>query len=276
MGGSGPVLAAVDLSEISTAVLRCAQRLANKLGAGLAVFHAAEELPAEDEEGLLLPGLRRRVDEARRSARSSLEAFLGEAGLRDKDLSAAIGPGPAPFSIVEHAGRVGAQLVVVGGPHPHLFPGSTAERVVRHCACPVLVVRRPPERGYRIALVGVDFSPGAARAWEAAVALAEADARMVACHVLEGTTDGEGDILAAGQLEHWVRGRAGGAGARVLVEHGSPRGTLVAAAEREGADLLAVGSHGRHGVAEALLGSVAERAVATSRCDVLVAGGGEP
>jgi len=45
---------------------------------------------------------------------------------------------------------------------------------------------------------------------------------------------------------------------------------LVEAAERHGAELIVFGSHGRHGVAGALLGSVAGAVSSHTRCDVLI------
>ncbi|HZP42431.1 MAG TPA: universal stress protein [Candidatus Binatia bacterium] len=45
---------------------------------------------------------------------------------------------------------------------------------------------------------------------------------------------------------------------------------LDVAAERD-ADLLALGTHGRSGLAHVLLGSVAEAVIRAARCDVLVA-----
>lgn len=275
VGVPGPVIAAVDLSEISSSVVRCAHRAAARLRTSLAVFHAVDGLTGADEEGLLLPPLRRLVSEARREARSSLNAFLEGLGLGPPEAVVAdVGPGPAHDAILETASRLGACLVVVGGPHPHVLHGSVAESVLRHCSCPVLVVRRPPEVGYRRLLVGVDGSESSRRAWEMAAALAEAGAAVGACHVLEEA--GGGLAGACAELEGWVRCWAGGSMAHLLVEQGSPHEALVAAAEREGAELLAVGRRGRRGVAEVLLGSVAERAMAASRCDVLVAGDEEP
>jgi len=51
---------------------------------------------------------------------------------------------------------------------------------------------------------------------------------------------------------------------------GDPREALVETARAENADLLVVGSHGRTGLPNLLLGSVASHVVAHAPCDVLV------
>jgi nucleotide-binding universal stress UspA family protein len=53
------------------------------------------------------------------------------------------------------------------------------------------------------------------------------------------------------------------------VETGSPAAQIVRYAERVGADLIVLGTHGRTGVSRAILGSVAERVVRTAGCPVL-------
>jgi universal stress protein A len=53
------------------------------------------------------------------------------------------------------------------------------------------------------------------------------------------------------------------------VEQGDPARTIVEVAERDGYDLIAMGTHGRSGFAHLLLGSVAEKVVRRSSCPVL-------
>jgi universal stress protein A len=55
---------------------------------------------------------------------------------------------------------------------------------------------------------------------------------------------------------------------RATMDH--PVWGICQAAEREHADLIVMGSHGRTGIAHVLLGSVAERVVRHSPCPVLV------
>ena len=57
--------------------------------------------------------------------------------------------------------------------------------------------------------------------------------------------------------------------ARTLVTIGDPLDAIVDYAKREEIDLIVMGTHGRTGVAHALIGSVAERVVRMARCPVL-------
>src|SRR5262249_30794599 len=63
-----------------------------------------------------------------------------------------------------------------------------------------------------------------------------------------------------------------GVKARSLLREGAPDEEIVAAAEAERADLIVVRTHGRTGLAHALLGSVAERVVRGTPCPVLTVG----
>ena len=60
--------------------------------------------------------------------------------------------------------------------------------------------------------------------------------------------------------------------ARTVVRVGAPSEQILALAEEVHADLLVVGTHGRRGLAHALIGSVAERLVRTAPVPVLTVG----
>lgn len=56
---------------------------------------------------------------------------------------------------------------------------------------------------------------------------------------------------------------------RVAVLHGRPSAEIHAEAEKIGADLIVVGSHGRQGLARVMLGSTANAVLHGAGCDVL-------
>ena len=130
-------------------------------------------------------------------------------------------------------------------------------------------------------LVATDFSEGADAAFDYAVVLARAlEARVTVLHVYELHTFAY-DVAFPADLEHDLRDAAIRA-MRILLESrpgpGIPLASLVkkgdwrvidSTAEEIGADWIVVGTHGRHGLARAMLGSVAERIVRTSTRPVL-------
>jgi|SRR5579859_6545251 len=77
--------------------------------------------------------------------------------------------------------------------------------------------------------------------------------------------------VAQRHLDEAVRLRQGqGVELSSLLVNGNPWEDIVVVAEREKADLIVMGTHGRRGVTRALLGSVAERVLRSSRVPVLV------
>jgi nucleotide-binding universal stress UspA family protein len=145
-------------------------------------------------------------------------------------------------------------------------------------------------------LVPTDFSPHSDRALDYAIDLARLvgakEIRLL--HMLEFPPTPvpiAGAIGANGlQMEETMRDSAARAlqerSARIesesgdlrvetLLMSGSPAGWIAQVAESEGADLIVMGSHGRHGLAHVLFGSVAERTMTRAPCPVLIVTAGE-
>ena len=133
-------------------------------------------------------------------------------------------------------------------------------------------------------LVGVDLSEPSKEVIETAVRLAQAlDASIELVHVREpfvyAVTGHYGPSLDQEQaLFGWIDRTLAELGdalnhARVPCVttslDGSPAREIVSHAEKIGADLIVVGTHGRGGLAHAVLGSVAERVVQKARRPVL-------
>lgn len=141
----------------------------------------------------------------------------------------------------------------------------------------------------QIILVPCDFSASAEHAFRWAVGIAEDwQAKIVLLHVIPvAARVSYADarfLLDLPKLEAQLRAVAelrirtfiaqegrGGVPIETRVLLGDPCWDICQAVEREHADLLVMGSHGRTGLAHVLLGSVAERVVRHAACPVLVA-----
>ncbi|MCU0766413.1 MAG: universal stress protein [Gammaproteobacteria bacterium] len=136
---------------------------------------------------------------------------------------------------------------------------------------------------YTHVLFATDFSPDSDKAGARAMAIAQATgARLTLVHVVEYSAmeyageipipenidldqrriDAARDVIAA------LAGRLGVPGASTRVELGSPKHEVVRVATELGADLIVVGSHGKHGL-QLLLGSTANGILHLAPCDVL-------
>jgi len=142
---------------------------------------------------------------------------------------------------------------------------------------------------YERILVPTDGSPGSRRVLEHAADLAEAHGATLyglyvvntasyASFSMEATWEGIGDMLRR-EGEDALASVTSIASGRVPVEtkilEGSPSTEIVRYAEREGCDLIVMGTHGRGGIDRLLLGSVAERVVRSSTVPVLTVRVGE-
>jgi nucleotide-binding universal stress UspA family protein len=140
-------------------------------------------------------------------------------------------------------------------------------------------------------LVPTDFSDHADHAFMHAAAIAMwSGAELLVLHVVEKFMDHsllysdvwpfqkpvnqyyrELEERTARRLERKVRDRVGDEVAiRVIVATGSPSPEIVAAADREEVDIIVIATHGRGGLAQALLGSTTERVLRKAHCPVLV------
>ena len=200
-----------------------------------------------------------------------------------------------PFVELIHARRAWqADLIVVGCRQDgSLSPlGTTSEYVVRKAMAPVWVAHKPVANGIKTILAPTDFSACAAKAAEEAIVLARHfSARLIFIHAKEPRfstgypydplfaapptmpTFRPEDIDAAIEYEWqefvsklplpsplgWERHSVDGHASEVIIT----------AAEQYGADLLVMGTHGRSGLSQMLLGSVAEAIIRRSPCSVL-------
>ena len=150
--------------------------------------------------------------------------------------------------------------------------GNTTAKVIGHAHCSVLVVPRETETGGRHLVLATDGSRHAQAATAMAATFAKilqapttAISAILPSHSIERQQEA---ASAARQAADFVAEQGIAADAEVL--HGRPDEVIVQAAASKHADLIVVGSHGRTGLARAMLGSVSERVLDTAAVPVLV------
>jgi nucleotide-binding universal stress UspA family protein len=143
------ILLPTDFSEASRPALTYAAAFARPCNSEVTLIHVIEPPPYPEFGYAHVP-----VKEARlkREVSNKLDASCRELSQTGVRASQVIRTGSAFREIAEQAREQGADLIVIGthgrGAIAHALLGSTAERVVRHAPCPVLVVRQGPLRDH--------------------------------------------------------------------------------------------------------------------------------
>ena len=178
--------------------------------------------------------------------------------------------------IVHQADQVKSNLIIMGRRGSRGMArvrlGETTAKVIGHAHCSVLVVPRDAETYGRHLVLATDGSRHA----EAATAMAATFAKILqapttAISAILPSHSAERQEEAATAARHAADFMAEhGIAAAAEVLHGRPDEVIVQAAAGKNADLIVVGSHGRTGLARAMLGSVSERVLDTAAVPVLV------
>lgn len=282
----GTLLVPTDFSEGAAFALERALLLPLGPSARIHVLHV---LPHELPEKLRAKAeseARARLDRVLARARASKAAA-------DADVTSEIRRGRPFVEIIRTSRSLGVDLIVLGrhGRRPvrDMFIGTTAQRVVRKGDVPVLVVNLEPTHPYHRPLIALDLEDSSRRVVDLALRVIGRDVKVVeAVHAFHVPFEGfVTPTYSARDRSEWRRSyqetaltrlttlltpyRNIGVRWKTLVRQGDPRSVVLAAAARRKADVIVVGSHGRSGIAHALLGSVAEWIITAATCDVLVA-----
>jgi nucleotide-binding universal stress UspA family protein len=273
------VLVPTDFSKNAGVALRWAVGIAAAHDASMVLLHAVDlnEVPLE---------LQRHVTERL----EELEEFVGEDGVEVTSLQTT----GRPWKIIAREAAA-FDLVVIGArghtPHAGLALGSTADRVLRASPAPVLTIHpEDTEHGHlpRHVIVPTDFSPTSElalrsvtrllrdvgegpleitllHAWQPLVDYDCAFTGAALRHPLDGTEEQARSLVEAMASECQVEGVK----ITPVVRQGYPTRVVVNESKSIGADLVALGTHGRSGLTRFVLGSVAERVVHAARCPVL-------
>lgn len=283
------ILAATDFSDDATNAVYRAAFLAAEQQGRLELLHVLSETSLKAVRELIPShgdAETKLIDDAQRM----LDA-LGSRVAEDTRMAAVsrIAIGAVLDEILSAAEQ--ADLLVLGAHGSNrwreMFLGTTADRLLRMCTRPVLVIKRPPETSYRRALVPVDFSPHSIAALNTAMRVAP-NADIMVVHA--SAVPFEGMLRQGGVLDDEIERFRGQAQQEAMsrisslideVAEGSRRlfrfveledaaRLILAKEESFGADLIVMGKHGKNVVEEMLLGSVTRRILSDSKCDVLI------
>ncbi|MEJ5991725.1 universal stress protein [Ramlibacter sp. PS3R-8] len=269
---SGAVVVPHDLSNASTNAAWRAAMVARDLGLPLLLLHACADRVAAQAAA---PVLERLADDIRNRLGVSIEL---EIPLED------------PLAATLRVARE-ASLLVIGSRRGNalreLVFGTPAERLIRMCRVPVLVVKRPVRGSYRRLLVPVALEPQARRVISAALRLARAP-QLEVLHALDVRDEismrafdlSEAQVRqqrdrsaqrARATLEEMI-GQAGATTGDALpcVGFGDAAMVVLARERAMRAELLVIGKRARSTLADFFLGSVTQRVLAATRADVLV------
>lgn len=179
-------------------------------------------------------------------------------------------------TVLELVKEEGYDLVVIGNraktQAERFSLGSVSEKVARHAACPVLVVKQRPKVSKILA--AIDGSEHADQALEYAIQLAKKHrAKITLLHVEQAkllrlepkAIESVGERIlsdAATKIEEVDFDKR--------LEFGSPAETIIKVAKKENHDLIIVGSRGLSSVKRFFLGSVSDDVSMHARCSVLI------
>jgi nucleotide-binding universal stress UspA family protein len=286
------ILVPIDFSKLSSQAVETAKQVAFRFEARLHLVHINE---ANYPAGFMAPtpGLSGDVVSIQHANEKELQRRLVDFAVRlsfSPSDCHVISDAPNFDAICRFAQRVAADLIVMPTHGhtglKHVFLGSTAERVVQHASCPVLIARHR-DSGFNRILVPVDFSGSSMKALNYAISFAgRVGAKIILLHAMRPGYAYVGDArtvydLAAfneslrveteRQMREFIHAaKFGGVKFETAVRLGAAVEEICDFARSEDVDLIITATHGRTGFKHVLIGSVAERVVRHADRPVLV------
>jgi nucleotide-binding universal stress UspA family protein len=298
------ILVATDFSDSADAALRQAAWLAKRTGARITLMHvlsdvgqAMASMPSSARWELVAGDINKFERELRRRSDDRLAKIAAKhrKGLAPILCHTLLG---VPFIEIIHAVQKDGHDLVIAGTRgisgvKRFFLGSTAERLVRQCPCPVWIVKRGQEGPVGSVLVAVDFSEVSGKALRYGASLAAATgASLDVVHALFIPAEESIEMLKPGKKsdsnDQWDRCRQAlkqdssarlsefvqahvpsGQDVRMRIAHGQPWKIITKAVQNIPADLIVMGTMGRSGIPGLLIGSTADKVLRSCNCSIL-------
>lgn len=284
------IIVGIDFSPSSKAALREAIRWAQFDNAAITAIHATERSTAE----LLGQALGFNETELQQHLLARLKEFLVDTDPTAKWVTPLVQIGHPFAAIVSACQRLQADLLVLGSQglgRQASHVGVVAGKCVRKVPIDVLLVKEDSPGPFHQVLACVDFSDTSAKAVEWAATAAEHDHAKLDCvhvHPSAAALAADFGVLAAGVLPLQNSDSGGGRegelnrfvtplvnnGAKVAVQNIVVEGVNVRDTIRDRimdtqADLVVLGTRGKTDLKTLMMGTTAEKIVASAPCSIL-------
>jgi nucleotide-binding universal stress UspA family protein len=239
-------------------------------------------------KALLIQVLSPGEDRPEAAAKAYLKTIASRFGKKKIEAQTEIVLGDPAVAIVGAAEKLKADLVAFtshgqGGLAQWVF-GSVAQKILRGCARPLLVVRSLGETAAKVrrVIVPLDGSVGSEVTLPHAMTLARAfGAEVELLHV----THGEGVEADDSKLRAWmdrekkrmqtrfseIERAEPGLKCVKTIDEGDPATRILERSEKQAGSLIAMGSHGRTAISRWMYGSVSEKVLQAAKVPVLIA-----
>jgi nucleotide-binding universal stress UspA family protein len=276
------ILVAIDDSNASNEAVAFASRLAREHDGQLIFCHSADWLPVITNlaESGMAGDTSEIIDDLKQEGEVLLDRAMRAAQRIGVHAQRHLFEGNPAECILEFAADAKCSLIVMGTHDrsglERLFVGSTTEAVLRGSAVPVLTLRSGTKRTeatrrcFECIVVGTDESEPSDAAIATVLEWGPGERQQVLFYCVAGVGDDEQEQARRVVHKALASANARGVSAEGRVIGGNPGEALITAAQQRSADLIVVGSHGRHGLQRLFLGSVAEHVVRHAPIPVLV------
>lgn len=277
------ILCATDLLPKSESAMDRAGMLADHLDAELSFLHV---VPPTESDQLLAQDLQRASGKLKLRVRPPLWRYR-------RPMNVYVRAGSPARVLIETIKELGPDLIVLGRhqnrPTLDALAGTLAARVLSEHRCPVLIVDRMPWGAYRNIVLALDRTSASVEAVRAAETIfLEDGVRTAIVHAYQPPYD---EMLAsagipAGTVSKYSKAWSDEARTvlrsllmhvsndfsrhELFIDNATPTAAIRKVVRRLNPELLVLGTRGRGWLGRTLLGSVANRVIATARCDILV------
>jgi nucleotide-binding universal stress UspA family protein len=274
------ILVPVDFSACSALAVRFAANLANRTSGNLVLLHVLDEAEPDMSLGSTgswagaadvptVPYMMARL----KHVKTEMQNFIAENALSGLPVEDVVEIGDPAIKINAGAEKHEADIIVMGThgtkDHSNLFIGSVADKVVQHARRPVVSIRELQSVNPSPILFASDFTDEADKIFDKAKEFASMFHSEM--HLLKVIDEDNEDLKAStlNELNQFCeRHQVNNVNRSVVYSRKTEEGILLHS-KRIGAQLIALGTHGRKGLARFFNGSVSAELVNHSFCPVL-------